>query len=87
MRRQIIFDTNAVQRLRKFLEVGYKIPASAAVLFIAISYFLSFAKISNPIYSVLLFIIYSPSVLFTPFFIYVPFREKRFGWLAIFLSL
>ena len=84
IRRHIVFDINAIQRLRKLLEVGYKVPMAASVLFIVLSYFLSFAEISNPIYSLLLFIIFSPSVLLTPFFIFVLYREKRFGWLAMF---
>jgi len=81
---KIIIDINAVQRLRTLLVAGYRIPASVAAIILVITYILSIAKVSNPIYILLLFIAFSPPVLLTPFIVYVLLKEKRFGWLTIF---
>ena len=79
-----INDINAAQRLRTLLVAGYKIPASAAAIILIITYILRIAKVSDPIYTLLLFIAFSPPVLFTPFIVYVLIKEKRFGWLTVF---
>jgi len=84
---KIINDINNVERLRKLVVVGYTLPTSAYIIFILLSYLLGYAKISNPIIPVLLFFIVSPQVIFTPYFFYVLFKEKRFGWLTLFIVL
>jgi len=81
---KIIIDINAVQRLRTLLVAGYRIPASASAIILVITYILSIAKVSNPIYILLLFIAFSLPVLITPFIVYVLLKEKRFGWLTTF---
>jgi len=81
---KVIEDINAVQRFRTLLVAGYRIPASASAIILVITYILSIAKVSNPIYILLLFIAFSLPVLITPFIVYVLLKEKRFGWLTVF---
>lgn len=78
----IIRDIDAVQRLRKLLVINYTLPPAAAGIFFLGQHVLTFLKISNPVYVVLILVAISPPVLVTPFIVYVLYREKRYGWLA-----
>jgi hypothetical protein len=80
-----INDIDAVQRFRKLLTVGYTVPPSAGVLVFAINYIINAARISNPIIPILFSILFFPPVLFTPYILFVLFKEKRFGWIAAYI--
>lgn len=78
----IIKDIDAVQRLRKLLVINFTLPPAAAGIFILGQHVLTFLKISNPVFVILILVAISPPVLVTPFIVYVLYREKRYGWLA-----
>lgn len=82
---KIINDINAVQRFRKLLTVGYTIPPSAGVLVFVINYIINAARISSPIFPILFSILFFPPAIFTPYILYVLFKEKRFGWIAAYI--
>ena len=79
---KIINDINAVQRFRKLLTVGYTVPPSAGVLVFVINYIINAARISSPIFPILFSILFFPPAIFTPYILYVLFKEKRYGWLT-----
>jgi hypothetical protein len=78
---KIINDINAVERFRKLLTVGYTIPTSVGAVVFLINYIISAAKISSPVFPILFSIIFFPPAIFTPYILYVLFKEKRFGWI------
>ncbi len=76
-----IYEIDSVERLRKLLTVGYTIPpAAGAVVFIYNSIMAS-AKISSPGFTILFSILFFPPAIFTPYILYVFFKEKRSGWI------
>jgi len=79
---KIIYDINAIESFRKMLVFQYKTPAIIIGLFFILSYILRVSRISNPIFPLIMFLIITPPVLFTPFFVYVLLKEKRYGWLT-----
>lgn len=84
-RLKTIYDINSVERLSKFLNIGFKIPVWIGVLIGAVSYLFFKARISTELPALLFILIYSPPVLFTPFILYVLFKEHRYGWLTAYI--
>jgi len=84
---KFINNINVVDRFRNLLVANYSLPPAALAMIWLSNIILSYFKISSPILHFLPFIIISPPILFTPFFIYVLFSEKRYGWLTIYILL
>ena len=84
---KFINNINVVDRFRNLLVANYSLPPAALALIWLSNIILSYFKISSPILYFLPFIIISPPILFTPFFIYVLFSEKRYGWLTTYILL
>lgn len=82
---KIIRDIDSVEQFRKILVVGYTLPITAGVILYAISFISSAAHVSSPAFHLIIFLIFSPPVLFTPYFIYILFKEKRYGWLVTYI--
>ena len=84
---KIIRDIDTVEQFRKILIAGYTVPILAGVILYAFSYLISAAKISSPEFHLVIFLIFCPPVLLTPYFIYVLVEEKHFGWLTAYILL
>ena len=84
---KIINNINVVDRFRNLLIANYTIPPAALSLFWLTTKILQQFKITSPLLQSIPFIIISPPVLFTPYFIYVLFTEKRYGWLITYFLL
>ncbi len=84
---KIINNINVVDKFRNLLIANYSIPPAAAGLFWLLIRILQYFKITSPIFQSLPFIIISPPMLFTPYFLYVLFSEKRYGWLTTYTLL
>jgi len=82
---KIIRNIDSVTRFRQLLFAQYTVPPAAAALFYLVAFISTTAKISIPVLPVLIILFFSPPVLFTPYFVYVLIREKRFLWLTIFV--
>ena len=74
---KIINNINVVDRFRNLLIANYSLPPVALALF----------WLSNYILQSIPFIIISPPILFTPYFIYVLLSEERYGWLITYILL
>ncbi len=84
---KIIKNINVVDRFRNLLVANYSIPPAALALFWLTNNILQQFQITSPVLQSIPFIIISPPVLFTPYFIYVLFTEKRYGWLLTYFLL
>jgi hypothetical protein len=84
---KIINNIKMVDSFRTLLVANYSLPPAAATLFWLSSSILKYFKITSPILQSIPFIIISPPVLFTPYFVYVLFSEKRYGWLVTYILL
>ncbi len=82
---KIIRDIDTVEQFRKLLVAGYTVPVFAGIIFFAIGHITSAAKISSPVFHLVIFLIFSPPVIFTPYIIYVLTKEKRYGWLTTYI--
>jgi len=80
----IIKDIDAVQRLRKLLVINYTLPPAAAGIFLLAQHVLTFLKISNPVFVILIFIAISPPIR-SPhlFFMTYTKRNAMDGWCHI----
>ena len=84
---KIIDNINVVDRFRNLLVANYTIPPAAMAFFWLTTKILQRFQITSPILQSIPFLIISPPVLFTPYFIYVLFSERRYGWLITYVLL
>jgi hypothetical protein len=83
IQRKIITDIAAVQRFSDILNFQITIPPALYLLYIWIYIFLP-NQIMVYIPIIILVIIISAAVLFTPYIIYITIKEKRYGWIITF---
>ena len=82
LRLKTIYDIKSVDRLRKLLTVGYTIPPAMGAVFFIFNYIIFSLKISSPVFPIMFSIVFFPPAIFTPYILYVLFKEKRYGWIV-----
>ena len=76
-----IYDIKSVERFKKLLTVGYTFPPWIGAAVFIIIYIISAARISSSVFIILFSILFFPPAIFTPYILYVLFKEKRYGWI------